>query len=59
MKRTKSNKKDTNEDLCPSCGKNPAAIEPHTCPFAEDVEDDHETLCQCCEECTHECAMDI
>jgi hypothetical protein len=35
------------------------AIEPHTCPFAEEINDDGETLCRCCDDCTHECAMDI
>jgi len=47
------------ENACPSsfkCG-NPAT-EPHTCPFAEEINDD-ETLCRCCDGCQHECAMDI
>lgn len=35
------------------------AIEPHTCPFAEDIHGDSETLCTCCEACEHECLMDI
>lgn len=43
---------------CSRCNKNDAA-ELHTCPFAEDVNNDTETLCDCCEECTHECEMDI
>lgn len=39
-------------------GKN-AATEPHTCPFAEEINDDYDSLCTCCDECAHECAMDI
>lgn len=37
---------------------NPAEA-PHTCPYAEDVGNDHETLCTCCLECAGECAADI
>ena len=40
------------------CGKN-EATEPHTCPYAEDINDDYESLCSCCDACVHECAMDI
>jgi hypothetical protein len=35
------------------------ATEPHTCPFAEEIRADYETLCTCCPDCAHECAMDI
>lgn len=45
-------------ELCQSCGKNPAE-ELHTCPYQEDINDDHETLCNCCDECRHNCLMDI
>lgn len=38
--------------------KNPSA-EDHTCPFSEEINGDSETLCNCCDDCTHECAMDI
>lgn len=31
----------------------------HTCPFAEDIDGDDETLCTCCPVCEHQCAMDI
>jgi hypothetical protein len=43
--------------LC-KCGKHPAE-EPHTCPYADEINDDSETLCRCCAECTQECAWDI
>jgi hypothetical protein len=31
----------------------------HTCPFAEEIGNDSETLCNCCPECEYQCAMDI
>ena len=47
---------------CPKAGhsgKHGPAQEPHTCPFAVEINDDETSLCTCCKECTHECAMDI
>lgn len=32
---------------------------PHPCPFKQEIHDDRDTLCECCENCTHECAMDV
>jgi hypothetical protein len=40
------------------CGKNDCEDE-HPCPFLSDIHDDEETLCNCCGDCQHECAMDI
>jgi len=34
-------------------------IEPHPCPFQEDVNGDSETLCKCCECCEQQCCDDI
>jgi hypothetical protein len=31
----------------------------HTCPFSEEINGDSESLCTCCEYCTHQCAQDI
>jgi hypothetical protein len=31
----------------------------HTCPYKEEIHGDYETLCDCDEEQTYECAMDI
>ena len=32
----------------------------HACPYAEEIHDStDEHYCFCCEECTHECAMDV
>lgn len=33
--------------------------EGHTCPFGEDVNDDHISLCNCCDYCCQSCADDI
>ena len=44
-------------EMC-SCGKNPASL-PHLCPYKQDTNGDNETLCTCCDDCTHECAVDI
>ena len=41
---------------CQGC-TNPAT-EPHTCPYAEEI-NGNDRLCTCCAECTHQCAMDI
>ena len=38
------------------CG-NPATTE-HECPFASEIHNDA-TPCTCCDDCAHECAMDI
>jgi hypothetical protein len=31
----------------------------HTCPYAEEIHNDYETLCDCDEEATRQCAMDV
>ena len=31
----------------------------HTCPYAEDVDGDDESVCNCCAECENACADDI
>jgi hypothetical protein len=40
-----------------TCGSDWA--EEHTCPFAVEIHGDHESLCNCCEACEHECCMSI
>jgi len=47
-----------NEDLCESCEKN-EAVKPHTCPYAEDIHNDHLSLCNCCSDCEEKCALDV
>ena len=48
---------ETKVPKCPHC--NGEGLEAHTCPYQSDVNDDHETLCNCCADCEHECLMDI
>lgn len=45
------------EQLC-ECEKGQTLI-PHACPFLVEICDNETTLCTCCEECEHQCAMDI
>lgn len=46
------------KEKCEHCNRNDA--EPmHICPFLDDIHNDSETLCNCCDHCTHECAMDV
>ena len=41
------------------CGNTPANP-PHPCPYAEEIGGNHEEeYCDCCDDCRHECAMDI
>jgi hypothetical protein len=48
------------KEKCGSRGNcNNFAEEPHTCPYSEEINGDSETLCECCSNCEHECAMDI
>lgn len=46
------------KEVCQSCLKN-EACEPHTCPYAEDINGDSESMCNCCSDCEYNCAMDI
>lgn len=43
-------------DKC-KCGKE--RKEDHTCPFAEEINNDNDSLCNCCKDCIRNCAMDI
>lgn len=43
---------------CEKCQVNDACDD-HTCPYAEEINNDSESTCNCCDECTQECAMDI
>ncbi len=44
--------------LCEKCGINEAQDD-HLCPYSEDIDDDHDTECNCCEECEQNCADSI
>lgn len=46
---------------CRTCER-PPSREPHTCPYLTDVHEGEpgcDRLCNCCDECTRECADDI
>jgi hypothetical protein len=47
---------DEKREAC-RCGK--PGDELHPCPFAADIHNDSETLCNCCHECERNCADDI
>jgi len=53
-----SNNMLTEIQKCSRCN-NSAANNKHICPYAEEINNDSETLCNCCDSCTHECCMDI
>ena len=36
-----------------------ATIDPHPCPYAQDIHNDDTVTCNCCDECMYQCAMDI
>ncbi len=40
-----------------TCGEE--AVEPHTCPYKEEINDDSESECECCAFCEQECCWDI
>ena len=44
---------------CETCGNNEGTSELHTCPYAEDIHGDSESMCNCCSDCEYECCMDI
>lgn len=45
------------EELC-KCG-NPGSINEHPCPLRIELQDDHNTLCNCCSECCKECLDNV
>jgi hypothetical protein len=49
---------ETDLNMC-KCGINQVTDYYHSFPYACDINDDCSESCNCCDECTHECAMDI
>ncbi len=41
------------------CKCDEESYEDHPCPFAEEINNDSETLCNCCSSCMRNCADDI
>ena len=39
------------------CGND--AEEPHVCPYNVEINDDEETLCNCCDDCKQDCIDSI
>lgn len=50
-------KSEPKEDPCERCGGEGES--PHPCPYAEDIYGDSDTLCNCCDDCAYQCAMDV
>lgn len=46
-------------DLCGAYGCSGFAPPLHRCPYEVDINDNPDTLCNCCEDCTQECADNI
>jgi len=46
------------ECQCESCGQE-GTDDLHSCPYAQELNNDDSALCNCCEYCTQECANDI
>lgn len=51
--------KSNSVDSCESCNSNDISGETHTCPFREEISNDYEFECNCCEDCTNDCTMSI
>lgn len=49
---------DCHKPICEKCNKNPSDGL-GTCPYQVEINDDRETLCNCCSECSSQCAEDI
>lgn len=43
---------------CQGCG---ATVEPvlHSCPYQAEINDDDSDVCNCCENCAYECALEV
>ncbi len=42
-----------------SCCNNEDAEEYHICPYKYDINNDADTLCNCCDNCEYQCRMGI
>ena len=58
IRKQKRIEKFNSKRLCPNCKRNHKSTYSHTCPFDEDMHG-IQTMCRCCGDCEHECAMDI
>lgn len=46
------------KDKCQTCHLNDA-LDLHKCPYHQDVNEDEEYKCNCCDECISECCQSI
>lgn len=46
------------EAKCPGCNGE-ASLEPHVCPYDDELSDGEGGECLCCERCTDQCWRDI
>lgn len=49
--------KEQNHDT--PCNHEGRTEEMHPCPFSEEIWEDYDDHCNCCDDCTYECMMDI
>lgn len=45
-------------DMCVKCNSNQAK-ELHECPFEKEIHGNDKTECNCCDDCTYDCYMEI
>ena len=43
---------------CENCEEG-EGVELHPCPYSEELDKDSDRLCNCCNKCEYNCAMDI
>ncbi len=48
----------TINEKCDRCNCNDCESD-HVCPYKNEINDDDETLCNCCDACKDECLMSI
>ncbi len=46
---------DHDDSKCEKCQK-ADACDPHLCPYQQDINDDQESMCNCCEDCEQDCS---
>lgn len=46
------------KDKCGRCEKNQSR-ELHTCPYQIEINDNDKFECDCCEDCTSDCALEV
>ena len=47
------------ETICQDCGKPDGTKELHVCPYQSEINDIDEPICNCCGDCTDQCAGQI